>query len=270
MDVSALHEGNRAAWDEGAARYAEWVEEDIAFLRGGGMNLLPPELDMLGDLRGVCRRAIHLQCAAGKDTLSLWNLGAAEVVGVDISEAMIALARRKSAALGAPARWFVGDVLATPHELDGSADLVYTGKGALNWLHDLDGWARVVARLLAPGGRFYLFEGHPFTWILDPEAAGFRLDPRYGDYFSERPEPEQGWTAEYIGELARPKEELAVKYERLWTLSAVMTALLGAGLRVERFAEHREAYWRQFPNMPDKIAAKFPHTYSLLMRKGGT
>lgn len=269
MDVAAMHQGNRAGWDEGAARYAEWVEADIAFLRGGGVALHAPELRILGELRPWCRRAIHLQCAAGKDTLSLWNLGAAEVVGVDISDAMLALARRKSDALGAPARWFQSDVLATPHELDGSADLVYTGQGALNWLHDIAGWARVVARLLAPGGRFYLFEGHPLTWIFDQDAAEPRLDPRYGDYFSEQAEADQGWSDAYIGALDRPKAQLAVKYERQWTLGAVVNALIGAGLRVERLQEHPEPYWAQFPNMPADLVRRFPQTYSLVMRKVG-
>jgi SAM-dependent methyltransferase len=201
------------------------------------------------------------------DTLSLWYLGAAEVIGVDISDTMIDLARRKADALGAPARWFCCDVLATPHELDGSADLVYTGKGALNWLHDIEGWARVVARLLAPGGRFYLFEGHPITWILEHDAAEFRLDSRYGNYFSEQAEPDQGWPEGYIGALDRPTGELAVKYERQWPFGAVINALIGAGLRVERFEEHPDRYWRQFPNLPDDIADRFPHTYSLLMRR---
>ena len=242
--------------------------ERIAFLRAGGQALLAPEVRLLGDLGAWCRRAIHLQCAAGTDTLSLWRLGAAEVVGVDISDAMIALAREKSAALDAPAQWLQSDVLTTPHELDGTADLVYTGKGALNWLHDIDGWARVVARLLAPGGRFYIFEGHPLTWIFEHAAPELRLDPRYGDYFSNRPEPDQGWPDEYIGELSRPKTELAVKWERQWRFGEVMNALLAAGLRVEHFEEHPDAYWPQFPNLPQEIASKLPHTYSLLMRKG--
>jgi hypothetical protein len=50
---------------------------------------------------------------------------------------------------------------------------------------DLGDWARVVARLLVPGGRLYVFEGHPLAWIFDVEAAEIRLDPVYGDYFAE-------------------------------------------------------------------------------------
>ncbi|HEY8600021.1 MAG TPA: class I SAM-dependent methyltransferase, partial [Thermomicrobiales bacterium] len=138
-----MHQSNRHAWNEGAARYDEQFAASVARLRDGGHALYPPEVRFLGDLRPWCRRAIHLQCAGGEDTLSLWNLGASEVVGVDISDAMIAIARRKSEVLGAPARWFQSDILETPHELDRTADLVYTGKGALNWLHDIDGWARV-------------------------------------------------------------------------------------------------------------------------------
>src|SRR5205085_10557739 len=116
-------------------------------------------------------RAIHLQCAGGRDTLSLLNLGAHEVVGIDISDEMLACARAKSAALGSPAQWVQCDVLDTPHTLDGSADLVYTGRGALCWMMDLPAWAGVVARLLKPGGRLYVFEGHPLAWVWDPKAA---------------------------------------------------------------------------------------------------
>ena len=153
--------------ERGGRALCGWLDESIARLRDGGVVLYPPELRYLHDLGAWCRRAIHLQCAAGEDTLSLWNLGAAEVVGVDISDTMIEIARRKSAALGAPARWFACDLLATPHELDGSADLVYTGKGALNWLHDIEGWAQ-------GGGAFA-----GTRWALLPlRGAPYHLDPR--------------------------------------------------------------------------------------------
>lgn len=106
------------AWNVAAAIYERDSERDIALLRSGGNSLLSPERRFLHNLNAWCGRAIHLQCAGGTDTLSLWKLGAAEVVGIDISEKMIAVARRKSAALGAPARWYCCDVLNTPLELD--------------------------------------------------------------------------------------------------------------------------------------------------------
>ena len=64
---------------------------------------------------------------------------------------MLALARRLTEATGAPARWIEADVLATPHELDGTADLVYTGRGSIIWLHDLDAWAEEFLALESAG-----------------------------------------------------------------------------------------------------------------------
>ena len=94
-DPHAMHAANQAAWDEAAERYEGWFEEAVALIRSGGSNLFGVEHDLLGDLWAGAGtgRAIHLQCAGGRDTLSLWNAGAREVVGVDFSPRMLALAR---------------------------------------------------------------------------------------------------------------------------------------------------------------------------------
>ena len=270
MDTRALHAANSAAWNEAAQRYAQEVEEDVAFLRAGGKNLMAPELRILHDLANWCQRAIHLQCAGGRDTLSLWNQGAAEVVGVDISDQMIACARRKAAALDAPATWYCCDLLDTPHELDGTADLVYTGRGAINWIMDIAAWARVAARLLKPGGRLYVFEGHPISSILDPQASELRLDPdpNFGDYFATGLGVSKGWPTEYIPpESVPPVEDQSFKYERHWTLADILNALIAAGLLLECFEEYPDQYWDQLPNLPKTVADKLPHTFSLLLRK---
>ena len=100
-DVRARHEANRLAWNEGAVRYTDEIEETIAFLAAGKIQPAPGRARAnLGDLRAWCRTAIHLQCASGRDTLSLWNEGVAQVVGVDISDVHIANARRISAGAG--------------------------------------------------------------------------------------------------------------------------------------------------------------------------
>lgn len=267
MRIEDLHQANRAGWNQGAKTYEDDLAERTEFLRKGGANFCPPELPYLQDLKDWCGRAIHLQCAGGTDTLSLWNLGAGEVVGVDISERMLGVARQKSEALGAPATWIHSDVLETPHSLDGTADLVYTGRGALNWIMDFEAWARVVARLLKPGGRLYVFEGHPAASLWKLESVLYELDPDYGDYFKREPIADSGWPETYIGDMGMAKEEHATKYERLWTLGDIVNAVIGAGLDLRRLEEHPDRYWDMFPNMPPEMQSKMPQTFSLLATK---
>jgi SAM-dependent methyltransferase len=265
-DVVAMHASNRAAWDEAAERYERWLPEAIELIRAGGTNLLPPELEAIGDLHGRCRRAIHLQCAGGRDTLSLWNLGADEVVGVDFSPRMLELARQLTAATGAPARWIQADVLDTPHELDGTADLLYTGRGSLVWLQDLDAWAAVLHRLLAPAGRLVLFEGHPVEWLFDADEDGHWIATDY-DYFAGA-EASKGWAPEYIDRLSIPEPEQAWKFARSWTLGEVLTALAGAGLRLERIAEHPTDWWGGHNDVRPEERGRIPLSYSVVARRG--
>jgi len=265
-DVRAMHAATRAAWDQAAERYEGWFAEAVDLIRSGGTNLFGAEIELIGDLQGRCRRAIHLQCAAGRDTLSLWNLGADEVIGIDFSPRMLELARRLTAATGAPARWVCADVLDTPHDLDGTADLVYTGRGSVIWLQDLDGWAAVIARLLSPTGRFVLFEGHPIEWLFDVDESGHWVATDY-DYFAGV-EASRGWAPEYIDRLTVPEADQSWKFARAWTLGEVITALLGAGLRLERVTEHPIDWWSGHGDARPEERGRIPLSFSVVGRRG--
>lgn len=260
------HAANRLAWNEGAERYSQGINETLAFLRQGGTNLHPVERQNLGELRSWCRLAVHLQCASGRDTLSLLNEGVERVVGVDISDVHIGNARWLTEQLAAAANWYCCDVLDTPHELDGSADLVYTGRGALCWLHDLNAWANVVYRLLKPGGTFHVLDDHPVTWLFDMDAD--ELVASGINYFTHS-ERSQGWPASYIGELSVPVAQQAYKYERAWPLSTISQAIKGAGLEIEYLGEHPEPYWDICPNLKPELRATLPLTFSLKARRPG-
>ena len=264
-DVRAMHAATRAAWDEAAERYELWLPEAIELIGSGGTNLFPVERDLIGDLHGRCRRAIHLQCAGGRDTLSLWNLGADEVVGVDYSPRMLELAGRLATAVGAPATWVLSDVLDTPARLDGTADLLYTGRGSLIWLQDLDAWARVIRRLLAPDGRFVIFEGHPVEWLFDAGDDGRWVATDY-DYFGG-PEASRGWAPEYIDRLSLDDADQSWKFARTWTLGEVITALLGAGLRLERVGEHPIDWWGGHADVRLAERARIPLSFSVTGRR---
>ncbi len=257
-----MHAATGAAWDEAAERYEGWLDEAIELIRAGGSNLFPEEAELLGDLHSGCRRAIHLQCAGGRDTLSLWRLGAAEVIGLDISPRMIELAERLSAATDAPARWYVADVLDAPTVLDGSADLVYTGRGSLLWLQDLAAWAAVVARLLVPGGRLVLFEGHPFEWLVDGDELG-RWQLTDYDYFAG-PEASRGWSTGFIDHLSIADAEQHWKFSRSWTLGEIVSAVAGAGLRIERLAEYRRDWWTGHGDIAPEERGRLPLSFGLI------
>jgi SAM-dependent methyltransferase len=265
-DVCGMHRSNRAAWDEAAERYEGWFDEAVALIKGGGSNLFPLEVELIGDLRGRCRRAIHLQCAGGRDTLSLWNLGAEEVVGIDFSPRMLKLAGRLSDAVHAPAQWIEADVLEAPPELDGTGDLVYTGRGALIWLQDLDRWAAVVRRLLSPTGRLVLFDGHPVEWLFDAGPDGRWVVTDY-DYFAG-PEASKGWAPEYIDRLSIADDDQHWKFARAWTLGEVVTALLRAGLAVEEVAEHPVDWWGGHRDVRPEERGRIPLSFSIVATRG--
>lgn len=264
-EIRARHESNRQGWNEGALKgYTPLIDEVIEFIRAGKSNLHPVERTYLADILPKCDLAIHLQCASGRDTLSLLNEGVKRVIGVDISDVHIDNARKISAALNAQAEWYRCDVFDTPSELDGTADLVYTGRGALCWLQDLDAWGRVCARLLRPGGAVSVFEGHPFTWLFDMEAETYQYSGV--NYFSHC-ESGVGWPDTYIGDTGIQPEKQSRKYECIWPVSSVFQALTRAGLTVVHFGEHPEQYWEEFPNLKPELIGKIPNTFSMLAKK---
>jgi len=146
-------------------------------------------------------------------------------------------------------------VLQTPEILNGTADLVYTGKGALCWMMDLAAWAAVAARLLLPGGRLFIYESHPLDWVWDTEAKDYILDPQYGDYFSEK----------FREQLFSASE--ATPTYRQWTLGQIVNSIIGAGLVIEQLHEYNEPFWGQFPDIPDETLHRLPHVFALFARK---
>ncbi len=260
-DPRRMHAANRAAWDQAAEDYERRLAASVERLRAGRSSLLPVELGLIGDLRGRCAHAVHVQCAGGEDTLSLWLAGADRVTGIDFSPRMLSLARRLAQAVGAPASWVEADVLDLPHALDGTADLVYTGRGSVMWVQDLDAWAAGIARILRPGGRLVQFEGHPAEWLFDGDGEGGWLLTEY-DYFGG-PEASRGWSPAYIERLSVPDADQAWKFARAWTLGEVVTALLGSGLRLETVAEHPVDWYGGHRDVHPAERGRLPLSFSV-------
>jgi SAM-dependent methyltransferase len=190
------------------------------------------------------KRLAHLQCHFGLDSLS-WARAGASVVGLDFSEPAVAAATELAAETGLDARFVQADVYDAVAALGGERfDIVYTGLGALNWLPDLPRWAGIVAELLRPGGLLYLAEFHPLTWVFGDDELEVELD-----YFHD-PEGERfddGVQGSYA-DLDLPTRNNAT-VEWAHTLSDVVTAVLGAGLRLELLSEHDYTLFPRFPHL---------------------
>ena len=286
MPERALHEANRRSWNAATRAHNSHKGDQAAFLRAGGSTLFPEEIELLGDLAG--RSVLHLQCNAGQDSLSLVRLGA-RVTGVDISDEAIACARTLSEESGLPAEFERADVydwLPAARAAGRRFDVAFSSYGALCWLSDIASWARGVADVLAPRGRFVLVEFHPLWWMFD-DAWALRLP-----YFSDgEPFTDEEGVGDYVaaaeGALSPWSDGPGVAdfrnphpaYEFQWGIGEVVSALAATGLRIETLREYPYSNgaklaqgMRELPGrrlVPPEGLPALPLMYGLSARKDG-
>ena len=239
-----IHQANRLSWNAATQAHNSHKADQAAFFRAGGSTVYREELELLGELAG--KTLVHLQCNSGQDTLSLARLGA-RVTGVDISDQGIEFARRLAEEAEIPAQFERADVYAWMEAAAREGrryDRAFSSYGAVMWLSDLQAWARGIAGILAPAGRFVLVEFHPAATMLDeemriafPYSSGgepIRTDARVRDYVRDS----AGGLApsgfvEGVPDFRNPHE----CYEFQWGVCEVAQALIDAGLRIRHLRE---------------------------------
>jgi SAM-dependent methyltransferase len=186
------------------------------------------------------RVVVDLACGTGNTTVP-WMAGSGRtVIGVDRSEAMLRVARRKPARV----RWVRQDLERL--RLHVQAEVVTCHFDALNHVLEADGLRRVfvnVARILRPGGLFQFDLNTRFMlqWLSTSEKL-FRLGPHAFTAYNEFDAAtgiatfHQLWFVKQ-GRLFR-KVEVSVR-ERAFDDAEVRRMLREAGLRLERVTVQR-------------------------------
>ncbi len=201
----------RARYDE----FAEWYEQWI----GDAPPLIAAQAGLLPAVTG--ERVLDNACGQGRMSCHLARLGA-DVVGVDISAAMLGKAR---AAGPENIAYIRADVTQRPVWWDGRPFGGCTCEMALMDIDDLAGTLSTVTTVLRPGGWFIASIVHP---CFPGSERGRSSWPPAEGY-----ECEGWWTSpDHNPEGARIR--VGATHRKL---STMLNALLEAGLAAERFAE---------------------------------
>jgi SAM-dependent methyltransferase len=228
---------NKAMWDERVPIHTKSRFYDVEGFLAGKETLRAFELAEVGPVDG--KSLVHLQCHFGLDTLS-WARHGARVSGLDFSQPAVEAARGLAAQIGVEADFVCSNVYAATEAFGGRQfDVVYTGLGALTWLPDITAWAKVAASLVKPGGFLYLAEFHPTSDIF----ADTELTAAY-DYFHTEPKV---WTEPGTYTDGDQATQNNLSYDWTHPIGEVVTALIGAGLRLEFLHEHGYTLFARWP-----------------------
>ncbi|HLS29199.1 MAG TPA: methyltransferase domain-containing protein [Opitutales bacterium] len=263
---------NRRLWDAWTDLHFASEFYDVDGFRQGQLSLPSCDIEAVGSVEGLS--LLHLQCHFGMDTLSWARLGAT-VTGVDFSGKSIARARQLAEECEIEARFVETDVYAVSEHLAETFDLVVATAGVLPWLPDLSRWAQEVAKMLRPGGRFYLREFHPQLQVLDETSVDLEAPLLRYPYFPIGESICSGGAGSY----AVPEASVeTVSYEWPYTVGGAVQALLDAGLELTAMKEFPYTTYRALPWLEEDAEgnwrwpgeyAFFPLMYALQARKAG-
>jgi 2-polyprenyl-3-methyl-5-hydroxy-6-metoxy-1,4-benzoquinol methylase len=260
MEQQEYFQANRNLWNQRTIVHKNSAFYNLAGFKAGESALTPIELKEVGDVSG--KTLLHLQCHFGMDSLD-WARRGAIVTGIDLADTAIEEANKLNNELGLKAKFVCCNVLDTSRFVPGQFDIVFTSYGTIGWLPDLKPWAMMIAEKLKPGGIFYIAEFHPVVWMFDDDFTHIK-------YAYENKEviitENQGTYTD------RHAVIMGKEYSWNHSISEVLNALTGAGLKIELFNEHMYSPYPCFSNVVEfeknkwhikGLEGKIPMVYSL-------
>ena len=205
--------------------------------------IIDPALNaLLPDLTG--QTVLDLGCGDGKHCADFIGRGAKSVVGIDISEKMLHIARTENA--NAAIR-YLNRSMTDIADLRETFDFVYSNM-AFHYIEDFASFAKVLLKVLNPGGLLLFAQEHPvITATIDGKGhfhkslAGKKLSYVFSDYGI----PGERITSWFV--------DGVVKYHR--RVSDIINALAEAGFVIERVEEPLPAEWvmETYPAYADEL-----------------
>ena len=244
----------KSAWNACADAYDLYATSESSFSR---MVERPAVLALTGDLEGL--KLLDLGCGSGVYSVPFAAAGAT-VAGMDLSETMIELARKRASALtpGSSIEFRTGDISERLPFPDETFDRVLTST-ALHYLNDLSSLMKEVSRVLKRGGRLVASVLHPIN------TSRFPIASQSADRGGAVPgwETRSDWQVNYFGGRIREIEtpwldcsNVSAEGRRLRcyhpSVSDYLNAVKSAGLVLSEVRE---------PSPPEQLKEKDPNRY---------
>jgi SAM-dependent methyltransferase len=212
----------------------------------------PTVQDLLPEIQG--KRVVDLGCGYGWFCRFARDKGAAEVLGLDVSEKMLEKASQLTEGEGVTYR---REDLEKLHLPANSADLVYSSL-ALHYLQDIDTLFRTIHQALVPGGSLIFTAEHPIYtaplkqgWFED--STGQKSWPV--NHYQQEGERISNWFAEGVKKQHRK-------------LAGWINALIASGFILERLDEWGPSAEQIAQNPALDEEKERPMIFLLAARKG--
>lgn len=230
---------NKEAWEEtfdhkkgnwGDENYKRLLDEELPFL-------LPDVITELTNYDFSGKKVAQFACNNGRELLSIMQLGAAEGVGFDIAENIIAQAEQTAEKAGITQCKFIAtNVLEIGEEYNESFDFIFFTIGAITWFQDLNQLFGKVAICLKPGGVLFINDFHPIMNMLPlpGEEAFDEANPKKFaySYFQKEPWIENEGQG-YIADAFPSKTFTSFSHP----LSDQINAIVSSGLQIVKLLE---------------------------------
>lgn len=190
----------------------------------------PAMRKLLPDLNG--KSVLDLGCGYGHNCIDFVGRGAARVVGIDISEKMLAVAKEESAHSKIE---YHNMSMTDISKLDEKFDFIYSSL-AFHYVEDFDAFAKDMYSVLSEGGQLLFSQEHPIITSTVDGAGHFNKNEngeKVSYTFSNYNQPGERKIHWYV--------DGVIKYHR--TFSNIINALAKAGFVIEEVCEPTPEEW---------------------------
>jgi len=253
---------NRERWNALARAGVEWSRPYLEYTAEQAAQRVYRH-DVLSDVRG--QRVLCLASGGGQDSAAFGLLGA-EITVLDLSDEQLARDRQAAAHHGFPVATHQGDMRDLSLFGPASFDLVWQVY-SINFCPAVGPVFAEVARVLRPGGIYFLQFANPFTVAVDEEAWDGRAYPLNSLYLDGEDLSERfpHWdVVDQEGSLVL----LDSPHEFRHTLSTVLNGLVSHGFAFLGLWEHIEHAENPEPGSLPHFARVAPPWFDTFWRRG--